>query len=109
MEKAAVQKFLELVKADKALEADLQKQMMSAASPEAALQKATDIAKTKGLNFSAGELLTALPAINIQPPSGELSASELEGVSGGRFWNWAKETTGSTSIACYICAMGTSG
>lgn len=109
MENAAVRKFLDLVKADKSLESELQKQMMTAPSPEAALQLATDVAKAKGLSFSAGDLLGALPAISVPAQTGELSATDLDSVSGGRFWNWAKETTGSTTIACYICAMGTSG
>lgn len=109
MENPAVRTFLDLVKADKALEQDLQKSMLSATSPDAALEKAAELARGRGFSFSAAELLSALPAVALPKQSGELSTTELDGVSGGRFWNWAKETIGSTTIACYICAMGTSG
>jgi predicted ribosomally synthesized peptide with nif11-like leader len=110
MQAQAVEKFLSMVKSDKTLETSLREAMVSASSSEQAIEKAAALAQAQGFQISAADLKANLPKIAVpKPPSGELADSQLEGVSGGRFWNWAKETTGSTSIACYICAMGTSG
>ena len=100
-----VTKFLNMIKADKALEATLQKEMSSADSAESALNKAVAIAREKGLSFTSAELKAQLP--NIKPPAdgGELSDKELSNVAGG----WARKTLGSTNLWCYICAMGSSG
>jgi len=110
MENVVVQKFLTMVKADKSLETELQKAMLSAGSPEAALEKAVGLAKGRGLEITAADLKAQLPKISLPPSSKneELGAAELELVAGGQM-NWAKACTGSTTVYCYICAMGTSG
>jgi len=102
-----VTKFLNMIKADKALEATLQKEMVSADSAESALNKAVAIAREKGLSFTSAELKAQLP--NIKPPAdgGELSDKELSNVAGG--FAWAQKTLGSSNLWCAICAMGTSG
>jgi hypothetical protein len=111
MESQAVQKFMDMVKADEALISELQTAMMSAGSPTAALEKAVEMAQARGLRITVEELQSELPRIAVPgvSKSGELSDGELASVSGGRFYNWAKETIGSTTFACYICAMGSSG
>lgn len=109
MAATTVQQFLEMLKQDKALQEQVQKEMLSAGSPDAALAKAAAIARGKGIPLSGDDLKAGLPAIAVPSAKGELNESQLEAVAGGRFWNWAKETIGSTSFACYICAMGTSG
>ena len=110
MENQMVQKFLSMVKADKALEAELQKEMLNAGSPAAALEKAVNLAKGRGLQLTSDDLKAQLPQISVpsSAKNAELDEKELELVSGGMM-NWAKACTGSTSIYCYICAMGTSG
>lgn len=110
MENLAVNKFLHLVKSDKALESELRTAMLSASSPTAALNKAVDLAQVRGFGMTAEELRTQLPSISVPPASmsGALNDAELSSISGGVF-NWAKACTGSDSVYCYICAMGTTG
>ena len=103
-----VTKFLNMIKADKALEATLQKEMLSADSAESALNKAVAMAREKGLSFTSAELKAQLPSIKPSADGAEISDKELSNVAGGMM-NWASKTIGSTSIYCYICAMGTSG
>jgi hypothetical protein len=110
MQTQAVEKFLGTVKTNKALETSLRDAMLNASSAEQAFEKAAALAQAQGFQLSAADLQANLPKIAVPTPaSGELGDAELEAVAGGRFWNWAKETIGSTSFACYICAMGTSG
>lgn len=110
MQTQGVENFLGMVKGNKELETSLRDAMMSASSSEQALEKAAALAQAQGFQISAADLKADLPKISVPTPkSGELGDAQLEGVSGGAFYNWAKATTGSTSFACYICAMGTSG
>jgi hypothetical protein len=104
-----VQKFLDMLKQDKALQAQVQKEMLSAGSADAALDKAAAIAQGKGFKLTGADLKVQLPSVAVPTAKGELNQEQLEAVAGGRFWNWAKETIGSSTFACYICAMGTSG
>jgi hypothetical protein len=111
MKNQAVQKFLDMVKADKSLESELQGAMLSAASPKAALEKAVDLAQVRGLRITAEDLRSQLAQIPVPPSSmsGALNDAELGAVAGGMVMDWARATIGSETIYCYICAMGTTG
>ena len=105
MGQSTITEFLAVVASNKELEAEMGRVLKSTSDPKAALAFVTEIGAKNGFRFSDQELSAFLA----QPKgAGELSAAELDGVAGG-VMNWAKACTGSTSIYCYICAMGTSG
>lgn len=110
MANESVKKFIDMIKQDNALRASIQREMLSAGSAEAALARAATLAADKGLVFSGDELKSSLPEINMPAAQAdqELSDAQLESVAGG-YINWAKACTGSSTLYCYICAMGTTG
>jgi predicted ribosomally synthesized peptide with nif11-like leader len=109
MASTSVLQFIDLLKQDKDLQGQVQKEMLSADSTEAALSAAAAIASAKGIELSGEDLKADLPKIAVPLVTDELTENELRAVSGGRFWNWAKRCIGSDTFACYLCAMGTSG
>jgi hypothetical protein len=105
MAASTIKEFLAVVADNKELEAEVGRLLKATPDPKAALDLVSGIGAKNGFNFSSADLSAFLA----QPKgSGELSAQELDGVAGGVF-NWAKACTGSESVYCYICAMGTTG
>jgi predicted ribosomally synthesized peptide with nif11-like leader len=80
---SAVQEFLTKVSEDQALQEELAKAMES----ENDRQAVTELAKSKGYEFTTEELSSAIEAaqaeIQAQMEGGELSEDELESVAGG--------------------------
>ena len=85
MSAMAVQEFLDKVAEDPALQTDLAKAMEA----ENDRQAVTDLAKSKGYDFSAEELAVEVgrrqQQIAQRQEAGELSDEELEAVAGGEF------------------------
>jgi hypothetical protein len=105
MAQSTINEFLAVVAANRELEAEMGKVLKNTSDPKVAIGTVVEMGAKNGFRFSAEELSEFLAR---PKGSGELSAAELEGVAGGKM-NWAKATIGSTTIYCYICAMGTSG
>lgn len=112
MASQALQTFLGMIKEDERLLEEVQQEMMNASQADNALAGVCRIAEGRGIELSVDELKENLPsiAVPVPPESRELTSDELEAVAGGMgVFQWAKACTGSTSIYCYICAMGTTG
>ena len=94
MSVTAVQEFLDKVVEDQALQADLAKAMEA----ENDRQAVTDLAKSKGYDFSAEELAAEVERrqqeVVQRQEAGELSDEELEAVAGGEIVAIAMKTIG---------------